>query len=87
MEVESGTGEDTIISYDEILTSASAEGSGENSGRPRINDGSNNSSFSHDTHNNIAELDISSQEGANSALASIDNALMYVLGESKSRCD
>ena len=31
--------------------------------------------------NNIAELDISSQEGANSALASIDNALMYVLAE------
>ena len=46
MEVVSGTGEDTIISYDEILTSASAEGSGENSGRPRINDGSNSSGFS-----------------------------------------
>ena len=36
--------------------------------------------LSHDTHN-IAELDISSQEGANSALGSIDNALMYVLAE------
>ncbi len=80
MEVESGIGEDTIISYDEILTAASAEGSGENSGRPRINDGSNSSGFSQDT-SNISELDISSQEGANSALASIDNALMYVLAE------
>ena len=80
MEVVSGTGEDTIISYDEILTSASAEGSGENSGRPRINDSTTSSGFSNDT-NNIAELDISSQEGANSALASIDNALMYVLAE------
>ena len=80
MEIVSGTGEETTISYDEVLTSASAEGSGENSGRPRINDSSNSSGFSHDTHN-IAELDISSQEGANSALASIDNALMYVLAE------
>ena len=80
MEIVSGTGEETTISYDEVLTSASAEGSGENSGRPRINDSANSSGFSHETHN-IAELDISSQEGANSALASIDNALMYVLAE------
>ena len=31
--------------------------------------------------NNIAEISISTQDGANSALSSIDNALMFILSE------
>ena len=84
MEVSPGTDEDTIISYDEILTSASAEEVVKIQADLGLMTGQI-VQFSHDTH--IAELDISSQKGANSALGSIDNALMYVLAETESRCD
>ena len=78
LEVVSGDGEDTTISYDEVLTSASAEGTGENSGRPRILADSSNV---HGSDEYISEINIATQAGANSALASIDNALMHVLAE------
>ena len=40
LEVISGDGEDTIISYDEVLTSASAEGSGQDFSSTVTNAGS-----------------------------------------------
>ena len=80
LEVVSGEGEDTIISYDEVLTSASANGTGQDYSAITINAGSSVSGFSNSS-NNIAEISISTQDGANSALSSIDNALMFILSE------
>ena len=77
LEVVSGAGDDTTISYDEVLTSASAEGTGENSGRPRILSSSSSIGFN-SAKDYISEININTQDGANSALASIDNALMFV---------
>ena len=80
LEVISGEGEDTIISYDEVLTSASAEGSGQNYATTVANAGSSVSGFG-SSSDNIAEISVATQDGANSALSSIDNALMFVLSE------
>ena len=80
LEVISGEGEDTIISYDEVLTSASAEGSGQDFSSTVTNAGSSVSGFS-SSSDNIAEISVATQDGANSALSSIDNALMFVLAE------
>jgi len=80
LEVVSGDGEDTVISYDEVLTSASAQGSGQDYTTISANAGSSVSGFGNSSEN-IAEISISTQDGANSALSSIDNALMFVLAE------
>jgi flagellin len=80
LQVVSGDGEDTIISYDEVLTSASANGSGQNYTTTVANAGSSLAGFANSS-DNIAEISIATQDGANSALASIDNALMYVISE------
>ena len=80
LEVVSGDGEDTVISYDEVLTSASAQGSGQDFTTTVANAGTSISGFNSSSEN-IAEISISTQDGANSALSSIDNALMFVLSE------
>jgi flagellin len=80
LEVVSGDGEDTVISYDEVLTSASANGTGQDYSAISTNAGSSVSGFS-SSSDNIAEISIATQDGANSALSSIDNALMYILSE------
>ena len=80
LEVVSGEGEDTIISYDEVLTSASAEGTGQDYSTITANAGSSVSGFSNSSEN-IAEISVATQDGANSALSSIDNALMFVIAE------
>ena len=80
LEVVSGDGEDTVISYDEVLTSASANGSGQGYSTISTNAGSSVSGFG-SSSDNIAEISIATQDGANSALSSIDNALMYILSE------
>ena len=80
LEVVSGDGEDTVISYDEVLTSASAQGSGQDYTTISANAGSSVSGFGNSSEN-IAEISIATQDGANSALSSIDNALMFVLAE------
>ena len=79
LEVVSGDGEDTVISYDEDLTAASAQGSGQDY-TTVANAGTSISGFNSSSEN-IAEISISTQDGANSALSSIDNALMFVLSE------
>ena len=80
LEVVSGEGEGTIISYDEVLTSASAEGTGQDYSTITANSGSSVSGFSNSS-DNIAEISVATQDGANSALSSIDNALMFILSE------
>jgi flagellin len=78
--VVSGTGSDSTISLYEALTSASIEGDGVVDGVASISSSSSTSSTTTST-TGISQISISTQDGANSALASIDAALETVLNE------
>jgi flagellin len=76
--VVSGSGTDTTISYYEALTAASIEGDGTVDGEATVNV---NSSSTTTSTTGISQISIATQDGANSALASIDSALETVLNE------
>ena len=78
--VASGIGTDSTISYYEALTSASIEGDGTVDGQATVTAGSSSTTDSSVT-TGISQISISTQDGANSALASIDNALSSILNE------
>ena len=77
--VTSGTGTDTTISYYEALTSASIEGDGVVDGSASTTSTSSSSTTTSTT--GIDQITVSTQAGANLALASIDAALTSVNGE------
>ena len=77
--VVSGTGTDTTISYYEALTSASIEGDGVVDGTSSVTSTSESSTTTSTT--GIDQITVSTQAGANLALASIDAALTSVNGE------
>jgi len=79
-EVVSGIGDDTVISYYEVLTSASIEGDGTVDGTSTITTSTSTSSSS-TTTSGISQITVANQAGANSALASIDNALDTLISE------
>jgi len=76
--VTAGIGTDTDIAYYEALTSASIEGDGTVDG---VATASTSTSTSTTSTTGISQISISTQDGANSALASIDAALETVLNE------
>ncbi|MDA9190965.1 flagellin, partial [Alphaproteobacteria bacterium] len=76
--VSSGIGNDVNIALYEALTSASVEGDGTVDG---VATSSTSSSSSSTSTTGISQISISTQDGANSALASIDAALETVLNE------
>ena len=76
--VSSGIGNDANIALYEALTSASVEGDGTVDG---VATSSTSSSSSSTSTTGISQISISTQDGANSALASIDAALETVLNE------
>jgi flagellin len=78
--VQSGIGTDTTIAYYEAITSASIEGDGTVDGEATVTTSSSASSGT-TTTSGINQISISTQDGANSALASIDNAITQILSE------
>ena len=79
--VKSGIGSDTTISYYEALTSATIEGDGTVDGVATTTTSTSSSTSSLTSTTGISQISVSTQDGANSALASIDNALSTVLSE------
>ena len=78
-EVLAGVGDDATVALYETLTSASVEGDGTVDGVATATTSSSSTSVSSTT--GISQISIATQEGANSALASIDSALETVLNE------
>ena len=79
--VQAGIGTDTTISYFEALTSATIEGDGVVDGEASVVTTSSSSSSSTTNTTGIDQITVSTQSGANAALASIDAALTTVNGE------
>jgi flagellin len=79
--VQSGIGNDTTIAYYEALTSATIEGDGVVDGEASVVTTSTSSSSSTTNTTGIDQITVSTQSGANAALASIDAALTAVNGE------
>ena len=79
--VQSGVGTDASIGYYEVLTSATIEGDGVVDGEATVTTTSSSTSSSSTSTTGIDQITVSTQSGANSALASIDAALSTVNGE------
>ena len=79
--VQSGVGTDTTIAYYEALTSATIEGDGVVDGEATVTTTTASSSSSTTSTTGIDQITVSTQAGANLALASIDAALTTVNGE------
>ena len=77
-EVLSGVGDNKTLALYETLTSASVEGDGEVDGEATVTSSSGSTTT---TTTGISQISISTQEGANAALSSIDQALETVLNE------
>jgi len=77
-EVLSGVGDNKTLALYETLTSASVEGDGEVDGVATVTSSSGSTTT---TTTGISQISISTQEGANAALSSIDQALETVLNE------